>query len=92
MTGYVALAAATFLFVALKSWQQLNVVHARYAAIVPTSFAMAVAEVTVVVGVVQHGLAAALPMGVGGAVGCCLSVWLHRRVFASARNTTPNAR
>jgi hypothetical protein len=39
---------SSFLFFALKSWQQFNVVHKKYWWILPTSMAMALCEVYVV--------------------------------------------
>lgn len=70
----------SFAFVALKSWQQLNVQHDRRAWVMPTSLAMAVFEVAIVVNIARtDSLWLALPIGFGAGCGCLLAMELHRR-------------
>ena len=76
----IVLFLTTFFFIALRAFQQLNVVGGHYALVVPTSFLMALAEVTIVLEVVsQSSLWVAIPMGAGGSMGAILSMWLHRK-------------
>ena len=71
---------ATFLLVFLKAWQQQNVIHGYYKWAALTSYGLAIAEVLVVVGIVEYGLIAVAYIGTGGAIGVTLSMWLHRQV------------
>lgn len=73
---------AAFGFVALKSWQQLNVVHEIWWLIVPTSVAMAVCEVYVVANIARLGwdIPLVLAVGFGSGLGCISSMALHKRM------------
>lgn len=78
---YALAFAASFVFIALKAWQQLNVVHGKVWWVVPTSFAMAVCEVFVVVQAASQGWGwIVLPIGLGSGLGCLFAMWLHRKV------------
>lgn len=68
----------SFAFVALKAFQQLNVVHGQFGLVVPTSILMGAAEVYLVGAVVRDGFLLVLPMGLGGGLGCIFSMLLHR--------------
>lgn len=71
---------ASFVFIFLKSWQQLNVVHYQLWWIMPTSFAMAVAEVFTVVNMATHGWGwVVIPVGLGSGLGSLISTILHKR-------------
>lgn len=68
------------MFVFLKALQQLNVVHAAYFWVVPTSFAMAACEVYTVAAVATSGWGwIILPIGAGASIGCILAIYVHRR-------------
>jgi hypothetical protein len=72
---------ASFVFIFLKSWQQLNVVHKQYWWIVPTSMAMACCEVYVIATTAHNGWGwMVLPIGVGGGLGSLCSTYLHHRM------------
>lgn len=73
---------ASFVYVALKAFQQLNVVHDRRRWVMPVSLAMAACEAVVIVENARAGLDAALigSIGVGGGLGCLLSMGIHRRL------------
>jgi hypothetical protein len=74
--------AASFLFVALKSWQQLNVARRKYPWILPTSMAMAVCEVYVIANVAQFGFGwLVFWVGLGGGLGSTAATFLHWRVM-----------
>ena len=79
---FLAAFAASFLFIGLKAWQQLNVVHDQYWLVVPTSIAMAVCEVYVIANIAKFGWHFTLVMviGFGSGLGCVCSMWLHKRV------------
>jgi hypothetical protein len=72
---------ASFVFVALKSWQQLNVVHHQLWWVMPTSFAMAVCEVYVIAQAATQGWGwIIVPIGLGSGLGCMASMVLHKRM------------
>lgn len=71
--------AAAFLFVALKAFQQLSVVHHRVWWVVPTSMLMAVCEVFVVAKVAASGWGwIVLPIGLGSGLGCLVAMFIHK--------------
>lgn len=81
MIFYFSMFAVSFLFIFLKAWQQLNVVHHQLWWIVPTSFALAVCEVYLVYHVAQRGVDwIVLPMGLGSGLGALCSMLLHKRI------------
>lgn len=81
VTEWVTIFAASFVFVSLKAFQQLNVQHNRRWWIMPTSMLMAVSEVVVVVGVAKSSsLLMAIPLGVGAGCGCLLAMSIHGRL------------
>ena len=71
---------AAFAFVFFKAFQQLNVMHHSLKWVVPTSFLMATCEVTLIVGAVTQGVAAIVPYGLGGGLGCLASMVIHKRM------------
>lgn len=71
-------ALASFALVFLRAVQQLNVIHHRVTWAIATSFAIAFAEVAVVLLVVDKGLPAAPWVGLGGALGVTAAMTLHR--------------
>ena len=81
---YIAAFFASFLYIALKATQQLQVVNFLYARILPTSLAMAACEVFIMVNVVKtagdfSGLAMlALFIGAGSGLGCLAAMRLHQ--------------
>ena len=78
---YITLFFTSLTFIALRAFQQLNVQHDRYLWVPPTTACMAVVEVLTITNVVRSGsLWAAVPMAIGGVLGCWLSMWLHRRM------------
>jgi len=75
---YLLAFLSSFIFVGLKSWQQLNVVHRKYWWILPTSLAMALCEVYVVSTIAKTGWGlVALAIGFGAGLGAILATWLH---------------
>jgi hypothetical protein len=73
--------AASFTFVFLKAWQQLNVVHHQLWWIVPTSMAMAACEVFVIWQAATRGWGwIVIPIGLGSGLGCLASMLLHRKI------------
>lgn len=76
----IALTGATFMLVFLRAWQQQNVIHGYYAWAAATSYGIALADVLVVIGVVQNGLSAVVWVGTGGALGVVSAMRLHKRM------------
>lgn len=74
----------SFVFIFLKSWQQLNVVHYQLWWIVPTSFAMAAAEVLTVYNMAHQGWGwVVIPIGLGSGLGSLTSAIIHKRTRKS---------
>ena len=65
--------------VALRAFQQQNVIHSYYKWAACTSYLMAFAEITTILLVVQSGWAAALWVGTGGALGVTFAMYMHKR-------------
>lgn len=75
---YLLAFASSFIFVALKATQQLNVVHKQYAWVLPTSMAMAAAEVYIISQAAINGWGLiVLFIGCGSGLGAMASMWLH---------------
>lgn len=73
---------SSFIFIGLKSTQQLNVVYRQYWWIVPTSMAMATVEVFVVVNAAKNGwsILLVLLIGVGSGLGSLCATYLHSQL------------
>ena len=78
MTANLLAFGASFAFIFLKAFQQLNVVHRQYLLVMPTSIAMAACEVAVIALVVREGWGwLVLFTGVGAGFGCIAAMMLH---------------
>lgn len=78
MSVFLAAFFASYLFIALKALQQLQVVHGEYLRILPTSLAMAACEVFVISNVAATGWGWIVwPVGLGSGLGCMTAMWLH---------------
>lgn len=80
----ITAACATFALVFLRAWQQQNVIGAHYWTAAVTSYGMALAEVGVVLSVIEHQWAAVPWLGTGGALGVTAAMVAHRYVFSRA--------
>jgi len=69
---------ATFCLVFLRAFQQQNVIHQWYLMAALTSYAMAAAEIGVVLSVVHLGWSAVAWIGTGGAVGVTGAMMAHK--------------
>ena len=80
---FLILFTASFVFVAFKSFQQLNVVKKKYWWIVPVSLIMAFCGVLEIAMVSDLGLGmhTVLPLGVGGGLGSITATHLHGKYF-----------
>lgn len=78
MEKYLLAFIASYLFVFLKSFQQLNVVHNNYWWVVPTSILMATCEVYVIYNAAHMGWGwLVLWVGVGSGLGAVSSMFIH---------------
>lgn len=73
-------ALASFGLVYLRAIQQQNVIHGHYWLAAATSFAIAVAEVAVVLAVIHYTWSAVPWIGMGGAVGVTAAMATHRYI------------
>ena len=72
---------ATFLLVFLRGIQQQNVIHGHYLTAAITPFAIAAAEVAMILWVVDIGWPAVPYVGLGGSLGITSSMYVHKKVF-----------
>lgn len=80
--------AVSFVKVAARSFQQLNVVHGRFFTVVPVSYVMAFSEIFVtgygaaqiVDGNYTQAAMVGLVYGTGGWMGCWLSMWADKKM------------
>ena len=90
LTTYAASAGASFLYVLLKAFQQLSVVHHKgWRWITPVSVGMGFCEVFIMgtVALMAVGVGGWLPLaglglslGLGGAAGALTGMFLHKRL------------
>ena len=81
MSTFFGSAVLTCLYVGLRSFQQLNVIHAKYWRVFPTSLAMGVGDVALIYLMVRADtLWIGVWNGVGGAIGCLAAIYLHKRM------------
>lgn len=81
MNLYLMLALSSFGLIALKSFQQLNVVHHEMWWVPPTSYGLAFFEVTLIVNVAPAEGAfpfVVAAVGTGAWAGCFFSMRLHK--------------
>lgn len=74
---------ASFVFVGVSAFQQRNITHNRYASMFGTTIVRAFVEAAVVIAYVSQGfhVPTVLAIGIGGGLGCVLSVKLSKRIF-----------
>lgn len=72
---------ATFGLVFLRAIQQQNVIHGHYVLAAITPFLIAIAEVAMVIWVVNTGWPSIPWVGTGGALGVVSAMYLHRQVL-----------
>lgn len=78
---YLLAFLTSFLNIGLRSFQQLNVIHKKYAWILPTSMTMAACEALILLNVVHSGwgwIVAAI--GFGGGLGSICSTYIHSKL------------
>ena len=73
---------ATLAYVALRAFQQLNVIHYEWRRIVPTSILMGLGDVTLILIIVRtNSLWLGVTNGVAGALGCFAAMHLNRYLY-----------
>ena len=70
---------AVFCLVALRAFQQQNVIHKYYWWAAVTSYGIAFAEIALIINVVHMGWAAGWWVGTGGALGVITAMYVHKR-------------
>lgn len=79
MTSFLLAFAASFAFIFLKAFQQLNVVHGQYLLVFPTSILMSACEVAVIAIVARQGWGwIILFTGSGAGFGCIAAMMVHK--------------
>ena len=77
---------AAFCLVALRAIQQQNVMHRYYTWAAATSYLLAVADVALVLYVVQTGWNSVIWVGTGGALGVTFAMFFHNRYIKKGVN------
>lgn len=77
--SYIIAFLVSFVYIYLKAWQQINVMQKRYKAVPVVAMLMALCEVTTVGLIVHTSFWLFIPIGVGGTLGCLLSMWRNHR-------------
>lgn len=79
MFDYLVVFSVAFIYIFLKATQQLNVVNYEYLRVPVISMFMALCEVTITLSVVHKvGFWGFIPLGLGGALGAMLGMYLHQ--------------
>lgn len=77
---YALAFVASFAFVFLRAFQQLNVVKGNRVLVIPTSLCMAGCEVFTVASIARSGWGwIVLPVGLGAGIGCLCAMYVHKR-------------
>lgn len=76
---YIGFALVTFVAVALRSFQQINVLHRHYKLMPIGSLGMAATDVFIVTTIVHSGWAMVLPAAVGGSLGAISCTWFMHK-------------
>ena len=74
---------ATFALIFLRAIQQQNVIHGHYILASLTPYAIACAEVAMILWVVKSGWSSVPWVGTGGALGVTLGMYVHRRFLGA---------
>ncbi len=81
VTLFLISAIASFVYVALRAWQQLNVMQGHYWRVVPTSIGMGIGDVILVTLIVKtDSLWIGVSNGVAAGLGCCLAMYFNKRM------------
>lgn len=85
---YLALFAATFLYVLLRALQQRNVAFDNYWWVPPVAFGMATLDAFLIVTIVHSGWSVAVVVanGAAGALGCLTAMWFHKRFVSEKKS------
>ena len=82
MTLFVYAFIATFFYVAIRAFQQLNVVHYEWGRVFPTSIVMGLVDVTLILLIVKtNSLWMGLTNGVAGALGCYAGMYVNKYLY-----------
>lgn len=81
MRNVLAVSVTMFLYVILRALQQRNVAYDNYGWVIPTSYAMAMADVFLITTVSKATWSIPLVFGYGtaGALGALAAMWFHKR-------------
>jgi hypothetical protein len=80
----IALASASvaFVYVGLRAFQQLNVVHGNYKMVIPTSIMMSIGDVAMVLFIIKvDNWMIGITNGLGAGLGCCAAMFLSKLFY-----------
>lgn len=76
---YLTAFGVSFVYIYLKAWQQINVIKHNYKMVPVVSMFMALCEVATIGLVVKESWLMFIPIGIGGGIGCVLSMLINNR-------------
>lgn len=81
MITYLVVFATSYVFIFLKAWQQLNVVHRQYLWVMPTSMCLACCEVYLISTASRAGFGwIVFVVGLGAGLGAMTSMYIHGKM------------
>jgi len=81
VTLFLISALASFVYVFLRAFQQLNVMGGHYWRVMPTSIGMGVGDVVLVILIVKTDtLWIGVSNGIAAGAGCCCAMYLNHRI------------
>lgn len=83
MINIVIVGLVSFVTVALKGFQQKNVIKGKTRAMFITSYFMALGDIFLVKSIVTSGFEIFVAVGTGSAIGMLVSVTLHDKLYKS---------
>lgn len=86
MTLFVYAFLATFLYVALRAFQQLNVTHYEWRRILPTSILMGIGDVVLILLIVKTNTVwLGVTNGIAGALGCYTAMSVNTYLYEKGK-------
>ena len=77
--NYLVALFVSFIYVGLKATQQQNVIFGEYIWIIPTSYLLALCEVTLILLIVKSDWWVWIPIGTGAWMGAQVGMYCHKR-------------
>lgn len=78
---------ATYAYVAIRAFQQLNVIHYEWGRVFPTSLLMGIGDVALILLIVRiDSLWLGVTNGVAGAAGCYTAMYINKYLYERGKD------